>query len=50
MLKSLNTVFALWDKIKMSRGKKMVRATDESVADDVTKYLEDHPAEMDSDG
>ena len=49
-LKSLDTVFDLLDKIKTSRGKKMVRATDESVADDVTKFLEDHPAEMDSDG
>ena len=49
-LKSLDTVFDLLDKIKTSRGKKMVRADDEGVADDVTKFLEDHPAEMDSDG
>ena len=50
-LKSLDTVFDLLDKIKKSKGKKMVRADDdEGVADDVTKFLEDHPAEMDSDG
>ena len=50
ILKSLDTVFALWDKIKMQRRSRMVRATDESVADDVTKYLEDNPSEMGSDG
>ena len=50
VLKSLDRVFALWDKIKTQRGKKMVRAPDESVADDVTKYLEDNLDEMDSTG
>ena len=50
ILKSLDTLFMLWDKIKTQRRRRIVRATDESVADDITKYLEENPNERGPDG